>query len=213
MNGRAVGQYGIHAPLPGIPEVEWLLDKEVDLGTRMLGTPKRKDRESFVFDPGASHLLSCEVAQRHGRSRLVLETFESSDRGQCVGFVEIEHEIEVCREPRMAMKHDGHATYDEVPNLGHVEGTKYLGECVVRHVPIVSWRRLGAALSAPPPRIAASQAARLSWRRYAAITASIGSLNSTGQRCAYPAPATNHVTARRSPPRTSTSFIAGAPKT
>lgn len=93
VNGRAVGQYGIHAPLPGIPEVEWLLDEKVDFGARMLGTPKRKDRESFVFDPTASYLLPCEVAQRHGCSRLVLETFKSSDRGQRVRFVEIEHEI------------------------------------------------------------------------------------------------------------------------
>jgi hypothetical protein len=62
----------------------------------------------------------------------------------------------------MAVKYDGHATYDEVPNLGPVEGTKYLRECAVRHVPIVSWRQLGAALYTPLPGVAASRAARLS---------------------------------------------------
>lgn len=54
----------------------------------------------------------------------------------------------------MAMKHDGHATYDEVPDLGPVEGTKYLCECAVRHVPIVSRRqlRLGAWKMAKPTK-------------------------------------------------------------
>jgi hypothetical protein len=31
VNGHAVGQYGIHAPLPRLPEIERLLDEEVDL--------------------------------------------------------------------------------------------------------------------------------------------------------------------------------------
>jgi hypothetical protein len=115
------------------------LDEKVDLGARMLRTPKRKDRESFVFDPSASHLLLGEVVQRHGRARLVLETFESSDRGQRVGFVEIEHEVEVCRKPRMAVKHDSDATDDEVTNLGPMESTKYFRECVARHAAIVAW--------------------------------------------------------------------------
>jgi hypothetical protein len=66
----------------------------------------------------------------------------------------------------MAMKHDGHATDDEVPNLGRAEDTKYLRECAVRHIPIVSWRQLQAALSALPPRVAVSRAARPSWSRY-----------------------------------------------
>jgi hypothetical protein len=57
----------------------------------------------------------------------------------------------------MAMKHDGHATYDEVPNLSPVEGTEYLRECAARHVPIVSWRQLRAGFSAPPPGLAASR--------------------------------------------------------
>ena len=139
MHGGAVGQHGIHAPLPSLAEVDWFLNEKVDLRARMLRTPKRKDRQSFVFDPSASHLRLGEVVQRHGRARLVLETFESGDRCQCVGFVQIEHEVEVCREPRMAVKHDSNATYDEVTNFSFMESTKYFRECAARHAAIVAW--------------------------------------------------------------------------
>ena len=112
VNGRAVGQYGIHAPPPRLTEIERLLDEEVDLRARVARTPKRKDGQLLVFDPSASLLLPGEVAQRHGGACLVVEAFESSDRGQRIRFVEVEHEVEVCRKPRMAMKYDGHSTDD-----------------------------------------------------------------------------------------------------
>ena len=131
VNGRAVGQYGIHAPPPRLTEIERLLDKEVDLRARMARTPERKDSQFLFLDPSASLLLPGEVAQRYWGACFVVEAFESSDRCQRVRFAEVEHEVEVCRKPRMAMKHDGHAADDEVPNIGPVEGTKNLRECAV----------------------------------------------------------------------------------
>ena len=93
----------------------------------------------------------------------------------------------------MAMKHDSNATYDEVANLGSVEGAKYFRECAARHAAIVAWPWTEDGLPAPPPDLAASPIRTRLWGRYAAISTSIGSPNSTGQRCAYPAPATNEV--------------------
>jgi len=138
VHGRPIRKHCIHAPPPGLGEIEGFLDEEVDLRSRMARTPERKDGQSFVFDPSASHLLLGEVAEGHGRARLVPEAFESGDCGQCVGFIEVEHEIEVRRKSRMAMKHDGNATYHEVADIGPVEGTKDLSESASRHAVIVA---------------------------------------------------------------------------
>ena len=138
VHSRAVVQDRVEPARPGLLEVERLFDEEVDLCTGVTRTPEREHSQPFLLTPLRASFIVREVLCRNRGTGPIVERPQRRDRGRCIRRRQIQHEVEVCREPRMTVKDHSDAADHQVASIRIIEGSKDLRERTTGHLRSVS---------------------------------------------------------------------------
>lgn len=115
MNAPTQGQ--VRSAFERLLEREGLVNKEVDLGCGEPGAPQRERDQVLLLTPSLARGGIRELLERNRQPGSVVERAQRLECGPGVGIVQQKDEIQICCEPRVAVKHNRHPAHDEVPNL------------------------------------------------------------------------------------------------